>query len=90
MRRRTLVRMRETVTWARFRMAEKSKSESKDVEMVAEGEEKEETKEGGGEESKTKQQTQKDKDLLTFEGISFETCIKSIARSVCFQIFVSR
>lgn len=90
MQKRTLVRMRGTVTWARFRMAEKSKGESKDVEMVAEGEEKEETKEGGGEESKTKQQTQKDKDLLTFEGISYETSTRVKYILFCFQIFVSR
>lgn len=38
----------------------------KDVEMAAEGEEKEEAKEGG--EEADKQQVQKDKDLLTFEG----------------------
>ena len=45
-------------------MAEESCS--KDVEMAVEGEEKEGAKEGG--EEADKQQVQKDKDLLTFEG----------------------
>ena len=51
-------------------MAEKKskESESKDVEMAAEGEEKEGAKEGTEEEPETKKQGQKDKDLLTFEG----------------------
>ena len=51
-------------------MAEKKskESESKDVEMAAEGEEKEGAKEGTEEEVETKKQGQKDKDLLTFEG----------------------
>ena len=53
-------------------MAEKSESkvsETKDVEMAVEGEGTGEDKEGGGNDAKNKQQAQKDKDLLTFEGI---------------------
>lgn len=52
-------------------MAEKKKSEesaSKDVEMVAEVEETDESKQKEEDDVKTKQQAQKDKDLLTFEG----------------------
>ena len=50
---------------------EKSKkdNEAKDVEMAVEEEEAGNGKAEGGDEAKPKQQAQKDKDLLTFEGM---------------------
>ena len=53
---------------------EKSKkdTEAKDVEMAVEEEEAGNDKAEGGDEAKPKQQAQKDKDLLTFEGMCQE------------------
>lgn len=61
----------------------KKESESKDVEMAEEGKEAGDGKAEGGDAAKSKQQAQKDKDLLTFEGkdlfesscACYETCL---------------
>ena len=58
-------------------------SGSKDVEMAVEGEEKEGAKEGG--EEVDKQQVQKDKDLLTFEGEHSVAALYVASSWVCFR-----
>ena len=60
-----------------------AESKENDVEMVAEGEGAGDVKEGDGEETKSKEQAQKDKDLLTFEGVGNSLSVHMQDSSLC-------